>query len=272
MFINEIMTVLGVAEYNNKEFAFASFDEEKALLYEKKNLPLLLSTPEKEMRSIQYIKSVEFSTLSFKIPVMPSKIVCVGRNYQDHALELGNPIPDEPLIFLKPPSCLNPINSPIVYPPTTKNLHYEGEIALVMRKKIKNKSKEELKKIDELFGLVLFNDVTARDLQRKDKTWARGKGYDTFGCVGPWIRISPIKHEYILETRLNGELKQQGNTNTMKFDFYDIISYISQIMTLEVGDLIPTGTPSGVGPMLPGDKVTITALGLGELTNHVVRK
>ena len=246
--------------------------EALAYLHKKNDLLRLLSIPEKSMSNIEPIETLPFANLSFKIPVMPTKIVCVGRNYQDHALEFGNPIPDEPLIFLKPPSCLNPIDNPIIYPPTTNNLHYEGEIALVMRKKIKNKTVDELKQIDELFGLVLFNDVTARDLQRKDKTWARGKGYDTFGCVGPWVRISPIKDEYILETRLNGELKQRGNTKTMKFDFYDIISYISQIMTLEIGDLIPTGTPSGVGPMFPGDNITITSTGLGELRNYVVKR
>ncbi len=264
------MTIIGTAYYNKQKYSFLSFDEKKAILFPKEKLLSLIIDPHKII-SQKEIETV-LSNLKFDIPVAPSKIVCVGRNYQDHAIELGNPIPDEPLIFLKPPSCLNPTNSPIIYPPTTKDLHYEGEIALVMRKRIKDASKDELLNISGLFGLTLFNDVTARDLQKKDKTWTRGKGYDTFGCVGPWIRLEPIKDSYIITTKLNGNLKQKGNTSTMKFDFYDIISYISSIMTLEPGDLIPTGTPSGVGPMSPGDIVIISSEDLGSLKNPVINK
>ncbi len=207
--------------------------------------------------------------LSLLAPVSPSKIVCVGRNYQDHARELGNPIPDEPLLFLKPPSTIIGPGQAILHPPRTNNLQFEGEIALVMRKRIRQASVKELESIPDLFGITLFNDVTARDLQREDKTWLRGKGHDTFAPIGPHVILSPLQSEYDISTKLNGKVVQKSNTRYMKFQFLDIISYISEIMTLELGDVIPTGTPAGVAPMKIGDLVEIASPQIGVLHNPV---
>ncbi len=214
-------------------------------------------------------EKVEAREISLLPPVTPSKIVCVGRNYQDHARELGNPIPDEPLLFLKPPSAVIGPGQPILYPPTTSNLQFEGEIALVMRKRVRQATAQELAESQDLFGVTLFNDVTARDLQRGDKTWLRGKGHDTFAPLGPYVILSPIQNEYDISTKLNGKIVQESNTKHMKFQFLDIISYISMIMTLEPGDVIPTGTPAGVAPLTVGDRVEIISSQIGALSNPV---
>ncbi len=214
-------------------------------------------------------EKIEPGELSLMAPVVPSKIVCVGRNYQDHAKELGNPIPDEPLLFLKPPSSIIGPNQPILYPPSTANLQFEGEIALVMRKRIRQASVKEITTISNLFGVTLFNDVTARDLQRKDKTWLRGKGHDTFAPIGPHVILSPLETEYDILTKLNGDIMQKSNTRHMKFQFLDIVSYVSEIMTLEPGDVIPTGTPAGVAPMKIGDHVEVVSPQIGVLSNYV---
>jgi 2-keto-4-pentenoate hydratase/2-oxohepta-3-ene-1,7-dioic acid hydratase in catechol pathway len=202
-------------------------------------------------------------------PVLPSKIVCVGRNYVDHAKELGNDVPTEPLIFLKPPSSLITNGDPIIYPKQTANLHFEGEIGLVIGKRGRHIRAEDA--MDHIFGYTCVNDVTARDLQKKDGQWTRGKGFDTFCSVGPWIVSKedlPLD-KMVLRTRLNGELKQEGTPAQMIFNVGAILAFVSSFLTLEPGDLIATGTPAGVGPMQPGDQIAVEIEGLGVLTNTV---
>lgn len=204
-------------------------------------------------------------------PVLPSKIICVGRNYVDHAKELGNDVPTEPLIFLKPPSSLITDGDKIVYPPQSSRVDFEGEIGLVIGKRGRNIAAADA--MDYVFGYTCVNDITARDLQKKDGQWTRGKGFDTFCSVGPWM---VAKEDFdlsktTLRSRLNGELKQEGVAAQMIFDVGAIIAFVSSFLTLEPGDLIATGTPAGVGPMQPGDRISIEIEGLGTLTNTVIK-
>jgi 2-keto-4-pentenoate hydratase/2-oxohepta-3-ene-1,7-dioic acid hydratase in catechol pathway len=203
-------------------------------------------------------------------PCSPSKIVCVGRNYADHAKELGNEIPKEPLIFLKPPSSLIAHGDSIVYPAISERLDYEGEIALIIGKRGRHIQPADA--LSYIEGYTCLNDVTARDLQKKDGQWTRGKGFDTFCAVGPWmvpahqVDFSALK----LRTLLNGEQRQSGHTGQLIFGLEVILAYVSRFLTLEPGDLIATGTPEGVGPMKAGDVVTVEIEGLGSLTNPVL--
>ncbi len=204
-------------------------------------------------------------------PVLPSKIVCVGRNYVDHAKELGNDVPTEPLIFLKPPSSLITHGDAIVYPPQSSRVDFEGEIGVVIGKRGRNIQPEDA--MDYIFGYTCVNDITARDLQKKDGQWTRGKGFDTFCSVGPWM-VSKDDFDInaaTLRTYLNGELKQEGKPSQMIFNLGAILGFVSSFLTLEPGDLIATGTPAGVSPMQPGDQVSIEIEGLGTLTNSVTK-
>jgi 2-keto-4-pentenoate hydratase/2-oxohepta-3-ene-1,7-dioic acid hydratase in catechol pathway len=201
----------------------------------------------------------------------PSKIVCVGRNYLDHAKELGNEAPAEPLIFLKPPSSLIASGDSIVYPALSENVHYEGELGVVIgARAARNVAAGDA--LDYVFGYTCVNDVTARDLQRKDGQWTRGKGFDTFCPVGPWIvrREDVVFENLRVRTRLDGEVKQDGSVRDMIFPVSAIIAFVTQFMTLEPGDLIATGTPSGVGPMQTGSTVSVEIDGIGVLQNRVV--
>ena len=204
-------------------------------------------------------------------PVFPSKIVCVGRNYADHAKELGNDVPTEPLIFLKPQSSLITEGDNIVYPPQSSRVDFEGEIGLIIARQGRNIPSD--KAMDYIFGYTCVNDITARDLQKKDGQWTRGKGFDTFCSVGPYF---VAKEDFdlskaTLRTRLNGEVRQEGTAAQMIFDLGAIIAFVSSFLTLEPGDLIATGTPAGVGPMQPGDQVSIEIEGLATLTNTVIK-
>jgi 2-keto-4-pentenoate hydratase/2-oxohepta-3-ene-1,7-dioic acid hydratase in catechol pathway len=202
-------------------------------------------------------------------PVTPSKIVCVGRNYRDHAKELGNDIPSEPLIFFKPPSSLLPMGGVIQSPKLSERVDYEGELGVVIGKTARNIQTEE--EIGQYIrGYTIVNDVTARDLQSKDGQWTRAKGFDTFCPVGPLVTDElDLQGGVNLETRLNGEVRQQASTLDFIFPLAVLLRYITSVMTLLPGDLIATGTPAGVGPMLPGDQVSITIPGIGALTNTV---
>lgn len=203
--------------------------------------------------------------------IKPSKIVCVGRNYVEHAKELGNEVPKEPLIFLKPPSSLISNGEAIVYPAITENLHYEGELGIVIGKRAKHVKAADA--FDYIEGYTCVNDVTARDLQRKDGQWTRGKGCDTFCPAGP--RVVPRGELDLAKLRvrllLNGVVKQDAPVTDLIFPVDVIIEYVTQFMTLEPGDLIATGTPPGVGPMQPGDVVQVEIEGIGVLQNPVVR-
>jgi 2-keto-4-pentenoate hydratase/2-oxohepta-3-ene-1,7-dioic acid hydratase in catechol pathway len=205
-------------------------------------------------------------------PCCPSKIVCVGRNYVEHARELGNEVPSEPLIFLKPPSSLIGDGDAIVYPALSQNVHYEGELGVVIGKRARRVPREHA--YEYVRGYTCLNDVTARDIQRKDVQFTRGKGFDTFCAVGPWIVSAAefkIENER-LTTRVDGEVKQNAPFTEMIFSVDAIIAFVTAFMTLEPGDLIATGTPPGVGPVSPGSVVEVEISGIGVLRNPVVRE
>jgi 2-keto-4-pentenoate hydratase/2-oxohepta-3-ene-1,7-dioic acid hydratase in catechol pathway len=204
-------------------------------------------------------------------PVLPSKIICVGRNYRDHAAELGNEVPKEPLLFLKPPSSLIGPDAAIQYPALSTRVDFEGELAIVVGRRARN-IRHDADVRDYIRGYTIVNDVTARDLQKSDGQWTRGKGFDTFCPAGPIVsdEIDPISDGIDLETHLNGERKQVGNTLDFIFPIPELLRYITAFLTLEPGDLIPTGTPAGVGPMQPGDRITVSIKGIGVLANRVI--
>lgn len=204
-------------------------------------------------------------------PCWPSKIVCVGRNYQEHAGELGNPVPAEPLLFLKPPSSLIASGDAIVYPALSERVDYEGELGVVIGRRARHVRPQEAE--EYVLGYTCVNDVTARDLQRKDGQFTRGKGFDTFCPVGPWIvpRGQVAFEEFRIRTFVNGEKKQDALASEMIFPVEVIIAFITQFMTLEPGDLIATGTPAGVGPVQAGSRVRVEIEGIGVLENRVVR-
>jgi 2-keto-4-pentenoate hydratase/2-oxohepta-3-ene-1,7-dioic acid hydratase in catechol pathway len=201
-------------------------------------------------------------------PVAPSKVVCVGRNYREHAAELGNKMPDEPLLFLKAPSAVIASSDAIELPSASQQVEHEGELGVVIGRLARKLSSEE-DPLSYVFGYTCVNDVTARDLQRKDVQFTRGKSFDTFCPVGPWIESNIDPSNVAVETRLNGEVKQKGNTADMAFPVAFLIRYISEIMTLYPGDLIATGTPAGVSRMKPGDTVEVEVTGIGILRNEV---
>jgi 2-keto-4-pentenoate hydratase/2-oxohepta-3-ene-1,7-dioic acid hydratase in catechol pathway len=203
-------------------------------------------------------------------PVLPSKIVCVGRNYREHATELGNEIPREPLIFLKPPSSLIAHKQPIHLPAISQRVDFEGELAIVIGNCCSKIGPDEDVR-QYIRGYTIVNDVTARDLQKPDGQWWRAKGFDTFCPAGPIVtdEIDPEAGTTV-QTRLNGELKQSGNTRDFIFSIAHLLRHISAAMTLYPGDLIPTGTPSGVAPMQAGDTVEVTIDGIATLSNPVV--
>ncbi|GAA4110688.1 fumarylacetoacetate hydrolase family protein [Nocardioides fonticola] len=205
-------------------------------------------------------------------PVLPrSKVVAIGRNYAAHAAELGNDVPAEPLMFLKPNTSVVGPGDPILYPRQTSDLHYEGELAVVIGRICRDVPPEQA--TDVIHGYTIANDVTARDLQRSDGQWSRAKGFDSFCPLGPWIETDLDPQHFIdgvrVQTYLNGELMQDGSTADMIFDIPTLVAHISSVMTLLPGDVILTGTPEGVGPMQVGDEVEVSIAGLGSLTNHV---
>ena len=202
-------------------------------------------------------------------PVAPSKIVCVGRNYREHAAELGNKMPDEPLLFLKAPSAIISSGEEIVLPSASQQVEHEGELGVVIGRVARNIASDE-DPLSYVLGYTCVNDVTARDLQRKDVQFTRGKSFDTFCPVGPWIETEIDPQNVTVETRVNGEVKQKGNTADMAFPVAFLIRYISEIMTLYPGDLIATGTPAGVSRMKSGDTVEVEVSGIGVLRNRVV--
>jgi len=201
-------------------------------------------------------------------PFVPSKIVCVGRNYREHAAELGNKMPDEPLLFLKAPSAIIASGEDIVLPGASQQVEHEGELGVVIGRIARNIPGDE-DPLSYVLGYTCVNDVTARDLQRKDVQFTRGKSFDTFCPVGPWIETDIDPGNVVVQTRLNGEVKQKGNTADMAFPVAFLIRYISEIMTLYPGDLIATGTPAGVSRLKPGDIVEVEVAGIGVLQNRV---
>ena len=212
------------------------------------------------------MKTIAFG--SAEAPPLPSKIVAVGRNYRDHAAELGNAVPDqEPLLLLKAPSSLVIDGGEIVLPPESSRVDYEGELALVVGRRIKSWPEERW--LDALAGVCCANDVTARDLQKKDGQFARAKSFDTFCPIGPAIVPGLDASDLAIETRVNGVVKQSSRTSQMVFSPAFLVAYISRMMTLLPGDLILTGTPAGVGSLAPGDVVEVEIEKVGVLTNRV---
>jgi 2-keto-4-pentenoate hydratase/2-oxohepta-3-ene-1,7-dioic acid hydratase in catechol pathway len=236
---------------------------------------LLLKPPEQDGGEIEDLPSrrmdhIALSEARLLVPVRPSKIVCVGRNYREHAAELGNEVPSEPLLFFKPPSSLLAPGSEIRRPKLSQRVDLEGELAVVVGKKCyKLGADEDVRPY--ILGYTCLNDVTARDLQKKDGQWTRAKGFDTFCPVGPLVtdEINPWNGVGV-ETRVNGEVRQQGNTRDFIFPLEVMFRYISEAMTLFPGDVIATGTPQGVGPVVAGDVIEVSVEGVGILRNAVV--
>ncbi|MGA7832983.1 MAG: fumarylacetoacetate hydrolase family protein [Terracidiphilus sp.] len=236
----------------------------------------LAPAPEEDLASRLHFATTSAPGLAFEpmplraaellSPVSPSKIVCVGRNYRDHVKEMGSELPAEPLIFFKPVSALLSPGGIVRMPAASARVDFEGELALVIGRRSRHLREEEWR--SALRGLTLANDVTARDLQNKDGQWTRAKGFDTFCPVGPIVsdELDPAAG-LTIETRVNGELRQRGSTLDFIFPIPKLLAWITAIFTLEAGDLILTGTPSGVGPLNAGDHVEITIPGLGTLSN-----
>lgn len=203
-------------------------------------------------------------------PVVPSKVVLVGLNYRDHIEESqsASDVPEEPVIFMKPPTAVTGPSADIPYPSHLDRVDYEGELAAVIGKEIHKADEDKAR--SAIFGYTCLNDVTARSLQKRDVQWIRAKGFDGFAPVGPWIATGIVPLDLKIETFLNGELRQSSRTSFQIWDVYELVSFISHVMTLLPGDVVSTGTPKGVGPMQPGDTVRISIEKIGELENRVV--
>jgi 2-keto-4-pentenoate hydratase/2-oxohepta-3-ene-1,7-dioic acid hydratase in catechol pathway len=197
----------------------------------------------------------------------PSKIVCIGRNYLEHARELGNEAPKEPLFFLKPPSSIITGGDPIELPPQSKQVEHEGEIGLIIGKTLRRVSTREA--ASGIRAIVALNDVTARDLQRTDSQWTRAKGFDTFCPIGEPGAVPNDLPSLTVVTRVNGTERQRGSASEMLFSIPDLLAYVSNVMTLEPGDVVATGTPSGVGTLQPGDEVEVEIVGVSRVRNPV---
>lgn len=226
---------------------------------------LLSAAPWEEGR--QTGERVSASEAVFIAPITPTKIVCVGRNYKAHAAELGNEVPAEPMLFFKPPSALIGPGAAIELPHQSSRVDHEAELGVVIGKRCRNAALENA--LDYVFGYTCVNDVSARDLQKKDGQWARAKGFDTFCPAGPLLVSGLAPQELGVRCHVSGAPRQDGHTRDMIFPVADLIVYISSVMTLEPGDLIATGTPHGVGPLTPGDTVDVEIDRIGVLSNPV---
>jgi 2-keto-4-pentenoate hydratase/2-oxohepta-3-ene-1,7-dioic acid hydratase in catechol pathway len=219
-----------------------------------------------ESRIVSSGEVLNLKDVELLAPCQPTKIVCVGLNYVEHARELKMQLPLEPILFIKPPTAVLAPEGEIVYPQSSQQVDYEGELGVVIGKRCKNVPADEVEKY--ILGYTCFNDVTARDLQRKDGQWTRAKSFDTFAPIGPWIaKIDSSNLD--IQTRVNGTIKQKSNTRDLIFGVPKLVEFISGIMTLEPGDVIATGTPPGVGPLQKGDVVEVEIEGIGILRNNV---
>lgn len=209
-----------------------------------------------------------WTAADLRAPVRPTKIICVGRNYAAHAKELGNDVPKEPLLFFKPPSSVIGPGEAVVLPRDSDRVEHEGELGVVIGRRVRNVARDHA--LAAVFGYTCVCDVTARDLQKKDGQWTRAKGFDTFCPVGPWIETALDPTDLGVGCLVDGERRQAGRTSQMIFDIPTLLSYVSSVMTLEPGDLLVTGTPEGVGPLIPGNQLTVVIEGIGELSVGVV--
>ncbi len=213
-------------------------------------------------------KVIDLAHARLLAPVIPrSKVVCIGKNYADHAAEMDSQVPEEPIIFLKPNTSVAGPNDVIQWPRMSERVDFEGELAIVIGRICKEVPKEKYR--DVIFGFTIANDVTARDLQKKDGQWTRAKGFDTFCPIGPWIETAFEPAEQRISTTLNGEIKQSEPLSSMIFKVPEIIAFVTSVMTLLPGDIILTGTPAGIGPMPEHSEVTVTIEGIGSLSNRV---
>lgn len=218
------------------------------------------------LRPIKKIHPV--SSVNLLCPCAPSKVVCVGLNYRDHAHELGFPLPEAPILFLKPPTSVIGPGEPIRYPAMSSQVDYEAELGIVIRDRTSRVTPNEAR--SHILGYTCANDVTARDLQKKDGQWTRAKSFDTFCPVGPWIETDLDPDDLLVEAYLNNERRQSARTSQFIFNIPHLVSFISEVMTLNPGDLIITGTPAGIGPMKPGDEIEVRIEGIGSLMNGVI--
>jgi 2-keto-4-pentenoate hydratase/2-oxohepta-3-ene-1,7-dioic acid hydratase in catechol pathway len=214
--------------------------------------------------------AVARSDVRLVAPVLPSKVVAIGKNYASHAAEMGGEVPESPLIFLKPSTAVIADRDPIASPPSSERVDFEGELAVVISRLCRDVPEERA--MDVVLGYTCANDVTARDQQRSDGQWSRAKGYDTFCPLGPWIETDIDPTDLAISTTLNGETKQASRTSLLVHKIPALIAYITACMTLLPGDVILTGTPDGVGPMLVGDEVSVDIEGIGTLTNPVTAR
>ncbi len=265
------MIQLNLGEFM-KIIQFTSDGKQKTgLLEDRKVVELNCSTIE-AINSIninQFKKDTiyKFEDIKISAPVLPSKIICVGLNYKDHAAELKMELPDEPIIFMKPPTSIIGHLDSIIYPYRSNQVDYEVELGVIISKEARNVKENDAE--DFIGGYTVLNDITARDLQQKDIQWTRAKSFDTFCPIGPCIETDLDPMNQSISLKLNGEVKQESNTRNMIFNIYELVEFISDIMTLKPGDIIATGTPPGVGPMNIGDVIEAEVEGIGELRNFV---
>ncbi len=212
-------------------------------------------------------KNFDIREVKLLTPAVPSKVVSVGLNYRDHADELGMDIPDEPIIFIKPSTSVIGPDEEIMYPISSARVDYEAELGIVIKDRIRGITPDEAG--SHILGYTCFNDVTARDLQKRDGQWTRAKSFDTFAPIGPWVETDVDPDDLYIRAYLNGEKKQDSRTSNFIFGVEKLVSFISGIMTLLPGDVIATGTPSGIGPMQPGDEIVVEIEGIGKLRNIV---
>jgi 2-keto-4-pentenoate hydratase/2-oxohepta-3-ene-1,7-dioic acid hydratase in catechol pathway len=225
----------------------------------------LEGTPFQDYRRMELERPIE--TVRLLAPVTPGKIICVGRNYAAHVKEMNNTMPEIPIIFLKPPSSLIGPGDPIVLPPQSSQIDHEAELAIIIGKTARWIQPEESKHY--ILGYTRANDVTARDLQRRDGQWTRAKGFDSFCPLGPWIETDFNPADALISCHVNDELRQMVSTKEMIFTIPQLLAFISSVMTLFPGDVVLTGTPAGVGPIVPGDTLSITIEDIGTLINPV---
>ncbi len=246
---------------------FALGDRESYGVLKGEEISPIQETPFRE--TLKTGELIPLDNVNLLAPCEPSKIIALGLNYQDHAAEFGRQVPDEPLIFMKPSTSVIGPGSDIIYPQMSRRVDYEAELAVIIGKTARRVKEENA--MEYVLGYTCFNDVTARDLQKKDGLFTRAKGFDTFAAMGPWIETGiDDPDNLIVEAYLNGEPRQHSTTNNMVFGVRRLISFISEVMTLLPGDVIATGTPAGVGPMRPGDVVEVRVEGIGTLRNRVV--
>ena len=234
-------------------------------IYEEQVGPLE-GTPFGEFRRLE--AEIPLANVRLLAPLVPGKIICVGRNYIEHANEFNNPVPEIPLLFLKPPSSVIGPDQKIVLPPQSKQVDHEGEMVVVIGRRGRWIPPERASL--HILGFTIGNDITARDLQRRDGQWTRGKGFDTFCPLGPWIETEFDATDALLTTKVNNEMRQMASTREMVFSVAQLIAFASSVMTLEAGDILLTGTPAGVGSLSQGDVVEVSIEGIGVLRNPVV--